>query len=90
MSTLANSQHSDPYFSDWARMGLPVDPGLNVFTARRSPPVQEYRPGKLRKFPEVALTLSDEQKKARHNLRNRVYMAEKRSAMRAAKTNGLG
>jgi hypothetical protein len=83
-------KRNDPYSSDWSAMGLPADPGATAFTAHRPPPVQEYKPGKLRKFPEIALTLSDEQKKAERNLRNRVYMAEKRSAMRAAKMTNQG
>jgi hypothetical protein len=87
---LANSQRSDPYFSDWARMGLPEGRGANAFTAHQPPPVQEYRPSKLRMLPNIALTLSEEEKRAERNLRNRAYMAAKRSAMRAAKTNSLG
>lgn len=34
---LANSQRSNPYFSDWAAMKLPPEPGRTAFDWRRDP-----------------------------------------------------
>lgn len=35
----ANSQRSDPYFTDWAAMGLPPEPGTTAFSRPCAPVV---------------------------------------------------
>lgn len=100
-SSRADSQRNDPYFSDWARMGLPEGRGLNSYTARlpvavppdpkpEPVPPAEPMPGRRRAFPKIDESLSDDEKRKERNRRNRVYMAAKRNALRVNPHTSVG